>query len=173
MPPMVGMKDVFRSSQPRWPAAASRSDGWLLALRRYLAATAALDLAWETGQLPLYTIWREGSVREKAFAVLHCAAGDLVIALVVLVGALVLAGTSAWPARRTGSIAALTILGGLACTVFSEWLNVEVRRSWAYADLMPVLPPFGTGLSPVLQWLVVPALALRAVRRRAGSGRQA
>jgi hypothetical protein len=35
----------------------------------------------------------------------------------------------------------------------------EIRRSWAYASAMPVLPWTGTGLSPVLQWLVVPGLA--------------
>ena len=63
------------------------------------------------------------------------------------------------------------MLGGLAYTVFSEWLNVEVRRSWAYSDLMPVLPPLGTGLSPVLQWVVIPSAALW-MARRAGSARQ-
>ncbi len=57
------------------------------------------------------------------------------------------------------------MLAGLAYTVFSEWLNVNVRRSWAYSDLMLILPPFGTGLSPVLQWLVVPFVALWAVQR--------
>ena len=24
---------------------------------------------------------------------------------------------------------------------FSEWLNVQVRQTWAYTDLMPRLPP--------------------------------
>ena len=54
----------------------------------------------------------------------------------------------------------MTVAAGLAYTVFSERLNIEVRRSWAYSDLMPVLPPVGTGLAPLLQWLVVPAAAL-------------
>ncbi|HJS85490.1 MAG TPA: hypothetical protein VJ779_08515 [Acetobacteraceae bacterium] len=138
---------------------------WLTALRRYLAATAVLDLVWETLQLPLYTIWRDGMVRAKAFAILHCTAGDLRIALALLVGALVAVGDPAWPGRRFGGVAILTILGGLAYTVFSEWLNVEVRRSWAYSPLMPVLPSFGTGLSPVLQWLTIPTLALWAAHR--------
>jgi hypothetical protein len=165
MPPLAGLKDVFTLSQTPRPATRVRGDGWLRALRRYLLATAALDLVWEAVQLPLYTIWHEGTAREKAFAVLHCTAGDLIIALLALVGALVVAGDAAWPAWRRGRVAALTLAGGLAYTVFSEWLNVESRRSWAYSGLMPILPPFGTGLSPVLQWLIVPALALRAAHR--------
>lgn len=134
--------------------------GWLGALRAYLVVTLVLSLVWETAQLPLYTIWTEGTAGAWAFAVLHCTAGDVLIALAVLAGALVAVGNTAWPTRRAGRVAIVTMAAGLAYTVFSEWLNVEVRRSWAYSDLMPVLPPFGTGLSPLLQWLVVPAAAL-------------
>ena len=52
------------------------------------------------------------------------------------------------------------VLLGLGYTVFSEWLNVRIRQSWSYTEAMPVLLPFGTGLAPFLQWLVVPGLAL-------------
>ena len=135
------------------------------ALRGYLAVTAALDLVWETAQLPLYTIWTDGTSRGMAFAVLHCTAGDVLLAFLVLVGALLLVGDPAWPGRRAGRVAGLTLVAGLACTVLIEWVMVEVWRTWAYSDLMPLLPPFGTGLSPVLQWLVVPAAALRTAYR--------
>jgi len=55
--------------------------GWLQGLRRYIAVTAIADLIWEVAHLPLYTIWNEGEPREKLFAVLHCTAGDVLIAL--------------------------------------------------------------------------------------------
>ena len=48
---------------------------------------------------------------------------------------------------------------GVAYAILSEWLNVKVWRSWAYAPAMPVLPGIGTGLTPLLQWIIVPALA--------------
>lgn len=169
--PMTGIKDVFRSPLPPVARARPVENGWLAALRRYLAVSVLANLAWETAQLPLYTIWGKGTAREKAFAVLHCTGGDVLIALAFLVGALVVVGDPAWPGRHFARVVALTVLGGLAYTVFSEWLNVEVRLSWAYSLHMPVLPPFGTGLSPVLQWLVVPALALW-VARRGGAGRR-
>jgi len=66
-----------------------------------------------------------------------------------------------------GAVAVLTLVIGFTYTVFSEWLNTEVRGSWAYADIMPVLPVIGTGLTPLLQWIVVPIFALRWARRGA------
>lgn len=42
-----------------------------------------------------------------------------------------------------------------------------VRESWAYSDLMPVVPFIETGLSPLLQWLIVSLVALWLARRAA------
>jgi hypothetical protein len=138
---------------------------WLAALRRYLAATVALHFVWETLQVPLDRIWSEGSAYEIAFAVVHCTGGDLLIALAALSAALALAGSARWPAHRFRAVGLLTIAFGAAYTIYSEWLNVNVRAAWSYAPGMPTLPPLGTGLTPLLQWLVVPTLALAAARR--------
>ncbi|MBR0682914.1 hypothetical protein GXW74_20650 [Roseomonas eburnea] len=83
--------------------------------------------------------------------------------------ALVLAGTPQWPDHAHGRVLALTVVIGLGYTVYSEWLNVEVRGSWAYADAMPRLPMLGTGLAPVLQWALLPPLAMIAARRALGA----
>src|SRR3546814_6655752 len=62
------------------------------------------NLAWEFVQLPLYTIWYEGSLWEILFAVLHCTGGDLLIASAALLGALMIAGDGRWRSeeRRVG-----------------------------------------------------------------------
>ena len=98
---------------------------------------------------------------EQAFAVVHCTLGDLLIAVSTLTLALILAGDHAWPRRRFWPVAILTIASGIGYTAFSEWLNVVVRASWAYSEWMPVLTLLGQkiGLSPLLQWIVVPAAA--------------
>nr|WP_264185776.1 hypothetical protein [Roseicella aerolata] len=134
---------------------------------------AAGALVWEAAHLPLYTLWRTGTTGEKLFAVVHCTLGDLLIALTSLALGLVLAGRRDWPVRRSGAVGAITVVFGLGYTVFSEWLNIVVRESWAYSDLMPVVPVLGfdLGVSPLLQWVVVPTLALH-VARRAGTPRQ-
>jgi hypothetical protein len=143
------------------------SSNWLAALRAYLVTVAIADLVWEWAHLPLYTLWQTGTPSEKLFAVVHCTAGDLLVALVSLTAGLVLAGDRDWPTRRFVIVAALTVTFGFCYTVFSEWLNVVMRKTWAYSDLMPVVSVFGLrlGASPLLQWIVVPTLALCAGRR--------
>lgn len=150
-----------------------RSSGWLDGLRTYLVISLVSHLTWETLQLPLYTVWSTGSPRELAFAVLHCTAGDLLIALATLMGSLAVIGDREWPGRGRLRIAALTVIGGLVYTIFSEWLNTRVRGAWGYSDLMPTLPPVGTGLSPLLQWVFIPALALAAIGRFSQDGADA
>lgn len=58
---------------------------------------------------------------------------------------------------------------GVGYTTFSEWLNVVVRGSWAYSELMPTvqLASFDLGLSPIAQWVAVPLLAFARARHRA------
>lgn len=133
--------------------------GWLGSARRYLAVIAVGNVVWEFAQLPLYTIWYEGSANQILFAVAHCTGGDVLIASMALLGALMLAGDPRWPQARFHAVAALAIFGGLAYTVFSEWLNTEIRGSWAYTDAMPQLPLVGAGISPLAQWIVVPLIA--------------
>ena len=139
---------------------------WLAAVRRYFTVILLGNLAWEVVQLPLYTLWQTGSLREIAFAVAHCTGGDVLIAAACLLGALLVAGNARWPAAGFGRVAGISVAAGVAYTVFSEWLNTSIRASWAYADAMPIVPGLGVGLSPLLQWIVVPAVAFWVVNRR-------
>lgn len=132
---------------------------WHAALRRYILASAVLHLAWEIVQLPLYSIWSE-PISKRAFAVIHCTLGDLMIAGLTLLTALAMCGTSNWPRSGTRAVWLLLLMLGVGYTVYSEWLNVSVRGSWSYAETMPVIPIIGTGLTPLLQWIVVPTAAL-------------
>jgi len=142
---------------------------WLVALRRYIFFAAIFHLLWEFAHLPLYTIWQTGTARELAFAAVHCTAGDILIAMSTMLMSLFLIGDSAWPARKRGAVLALAIILAVGYTIFSEWLNIVVREAWAYRDIMPVVPVVNTGLSPILQWILVPSaaytLATRAGRR--------
>jgi hypothetical protein len=145
------------------------SADWLRLLRLYLALALVLNLAWEAGQLPLYSLWRTANAAELAWAVAHCLAGDLLIATATLVVALLVAGTGGWPteARNFRQVGLVATLLGIGYTIFSEWLNVAVRNAWAYSPAMPVIPGLDTGLSPLLQWILVPPAALFGARRLA------
>ncbi|MCL4765535.1 MAG: hypothetical protein KJZ80_04825 [Hyphomicrobiaceae bacterium] len=142
-----------------------RGGSWLSALRRYFVVVALGNFAWEIAQLPLYTIWYDGSAREIAFAVLHCTGGDILIAGTALLAGLLIAGNSRWPHDRFLSVAATAVFAGIGYTIFSEWLNTEVRRSWAYTSHMPRLPLLGTGIAPLTQWIVIPLAAFWWAKR--------
>ncbi len=138
--------------------------GWLAALRVYLLISAVAHSLWEIGQMPFYTLWAEGTRAEIAFAVVHCTAGDMIIAITSLIGAIAFVGYRDWPAQRFRPVAILTLAAGISYTIYSEWINVVVRKSWAYSDLMPTISPLETGLTPLLQWVIIPMLALFAVK---------
>jgi hypothetical protein len=144
-----------------------RSGERLRVFGHYLAASLIAHLLWETLQLPLYTLWSTGTVRQQVFAVVHCTIGDVLIAGVSLLTALALFDRASWPRTGAAPVFAAHLALGISYTIFSEWLNIHVRASWAYSDLMPVVPVIGTGLAPLLQWFIAPTCALwRAMGRR-------
>jgi hypothetical protein len=61
--------------------------------------------------LPLYTIWTIGTIGEKLFAVVHC--GDVMIASLTLLAALVLAGSNDWPLHRAATFLRSQLRSGL------------------------------------------------------------
>lgn len=132
---------------------------WLSAIRRYMAFIALANLVWEFAQLPLYTLWLTATPKEMIFAAVHCTGGDVLIALASLMLALVVVGPTGWPNEGRRPVLALSLLIGVGYTIFSEWLNIEVRQVWDYRNIMPVVPLIETGLSPLLQWIVIPVAA--------------
>jgi hypothetical protein len=135
---------------------------WRLIATRYFPWLAALNLVWEIAQLPLYTIWNEGTPGYIAFAVLHCTAGDVLIGVAALILGLVITRASEPPSWNYPVVSFLLALAGVGYTAYSEWHNTVLRPAWAYSALMPIisLGQIELGLSPLLQWLIVPPLAL-------------
>ena len=115
---------------------------------------------WEFLHLPLYTIWQEAPLTENAFAAIHCTAGDLIIAVCALLLSLSFFGNHDWPNFQFSRVLVFTVIFGVSYTIYSEWINIEVRQTWAYSELMPVIPILNLGLSPFLQWIVLPIAGL-------------
>jgi hypothetical protein len=140
---------------------------WRLIAHRYLPWFAVLNLAWEAAHVRLYTLWNEAEPAYIAFSVVHCTLGDVLIGTCALLLALILGREASVAEWRWGRIAILTMILGVGYTVFSEWMNITILRSWTYSEAMPRLKLAGIdiGLSPLLQWLLLPPLALRLARR--------
>lgn len=142
------------------PAWFRSRDAWTWIVVRFVPPFAALNLAWEVAQLSLYDVW-ERDWQYRVFAVVHCTAGDVLIGLCALMLALI-ATRAGWPETwRIRRVTLVMIAISLAYTIFSEWMNTVWRESWAYSAWMPLVPILGTGLSPLAQWIVIPAAALR------------
>lgn len=147
-------------------ASLSASAPWLRFLAIYAAYSIVAHLAWESAQLPLYTLWQTAAFDYLAFAVIHCAVGDLLIAQASLLSAIAVTRNSTWPPAHFARLIAVAVAFGVAYTAYSEWQNVYVQKTWAYADAMPAL--LGIGVSPLAQWLIIPPIGLAWTRRLMG-----
>lgn len=147
----MSRQDLYVSTDPQ-------NDAGIVwrALRAYLPFILAANALWEVAQIPLYTLWKDGTAGEIIFALVHCTAGDLIIAGATVGLALIVNRSWTWPAEGRWPVAATAIVLALSYTIFSEWLNVDVRATWTYTSTMPRLPLLGTGLSPLAQWIIVP-----------------
>ena len=58
----------------------------------------------------------------------------------------------------------------MSYTALSEWTNTTIRLSWQYSSLMPLVDigKVSIGVSPLMQWLILPPLALYLARRSQG-----
>ncbi len=121
-----------------------------------------LNMAWESAHVRLYTIWAEADGMSVAWALLHCSLGDVVIALAMFALAGIMLWRADWPASRPWTGGAIVVIGAMAFTAWSEWYNVYRAGNWDYTASMPMI--FGIGLSPLLQWLVLPPMMLGAYR---------
>ena len=147
---------------PRAPRLSSATPG--IFARAWLWATLAfaLNLPWEVAQVRLYTIWAEADSLSVAWALLHCSLGDVVIALAMFVLAGIMLWRADWAASRPWAGGAIAVTGAVAYTAWSEWYNVYRAGSWGYTASMPLI--FGIGLSPLLQWLILPPILVLAYR---------
>ncbi len=136
------------------------------ALRRlaiWSLLAAVLHFFWEVAHLPLYILWDDLDRWRVTRYVLHCLAGDVLIAGATYLLAAIVFRSFDWPVRFPWRAGAFAIVVGLIFTAASEWSNVYVLGGWAYKSTMPLIG--GIGLTPLLQWMIVPALTILAVRR--------
>lgn len=132
---------------------------------RLLVLALPLEAVWETAQLPLYTLWYRNDWSYILYSLAHCTVGDLLILLVAyeLVAALV--RSRHWFAGPVRPAGALFTFIGAAYTVYSELINTVPGGAWEYTAQMPRVPVFDIGVTPLLQWILIPPLVLWLMRR--------
>ena len=121
-----------------------------------------LNLTWEIAHVRLYTIWAAADGMTIAWSLLHCTLGDVLIALAMFALAGIALRRTDWPASRPWAGGVIVVIGAMAYTAWSEWYNVYHSGNWGYTAGMPMI--FGIGLTPLLQWLILPPVMVGAYR---------
>ena len=129
----------------------------------WMGLTFVLNLVWEFAQLRLYTLWYSADGIRIAWSLLHCTLGDVVIALAMFVVAGIMLWCVDWPELHPWPGGVIVVIGTMAFTAWSEWYNVYRAGNWAYTASMPMI--FGIGLSPLMQWLILPPVIVAMYRR--------
>lgn len=125
-----------------------------------------LNFIWEIWQAPLF----QGMDELTHFEVtLHCtlaALGDVSILLAAFWIIALTARSRRWIIHPRAIQAIGFIAIGIAITVVIEAIATHVLNRWQYAAVMPTLPILGTGITPILQWLIIPPIIVSMMRRR-------
>jgi len=128
-----------------------------------------LNLAWELWQVPFFHGMADQPHWLGVKACTQATFGDAGIALAAFWVTALIARSRTWILRRSRSDIAVFIGVGLVATIAFETLATGALERWAYSDAMPRLPVVGTGLLPVIQWLVIPPLVVWLVSRQIGA----
>ncbi len=125
-------------------------------------AAYALHFAWEMLQGGLFeTMTRLPFWIATAWCA-RAAVWDVVISIASYAAAAVVSRDVMWPRRLRAVPVAIYLATGIAITIAIEQWALDAGR-WKYAPEMPVIG--GIGLSPLLQWIVVPVGIVAVVRR--------
>lgn len=137
---------------------------WIQLFLLFWATNFFLHFAWELLQIPFYEGMTEAHHGAGVWTCTKATIGDAGIALVAYLFAAWSVRSLSWLHTWTLKPVTIYFLTGILITVVFEFLATEVLDRWAYSPSMPTLPLIGTGLTPFLQWIIVPALALAAVK---------
>jgi hypothetical protein len=114
--------------------------------------------AWEILQMPLF----KGGVydwQHILFCVLATVA-DVIMLLIIYFGFALIYKNAFWVKNlKTNRIIFLLLTGG-AGAVLAEIRQLSIG-TWSYTDAMPLIPVVHVGLSPVLQFMILPILVYR------------
>lgn len=126
-----------------------------------------LNYPWELLQAPLYLGM---ATAPHWLAVQRCTVATIGDGVLMLFAYFVIAVCSRrrwWVLRPTRLQSYAFILIGVGVTIAVErWSISGVSGGWVYSHYMPIVPGFGVGLSPMVQWTLIPPLVLWFVRRQ-------
>lgn len=130
-----------------------------VAFKRFVCTTLLLafiiNFAWEIIQSPLYNV-AYYSVQHIAFCALASVADAIMVLLIYFSFALIYKNPL-WIKNLTALRIFILMLVGAIGAIVAEMRHLSAGN-WAYDKSMPILPAVDVGLSPVLQFMLLPVL---------------
>lgn len=115
----------------------------------------ALNLFWELAHGPLYKDFKY-DFSHISSCTLASITDMLTLLLLFFVFSLILKNVYWIKQLNFFSVFMLIIVGGLSTTIVEMWhIN---RGDWLYAESMPLIPIVNAGVSPVLQFTILPLI---------------
>jgi hypothetical protein len=125
-----------------------------------------LNFVWEFAQVPLFQGMAQAGHWRAIQVCARATLGDVVIALIAFWAVAVACRSRRWVLRPTSPKVTGFVVVGVLITIVMEWLATHALGRWTYAASMPVVPALEVGVSPLLQWVVLPPLVVWFVRRQ-------
>ena len=128
-----------------------------------------LNYPWEFLQMPLFQGTSGATHWDGVKLCSRAAAGDAFIMLIAY-WSIAIAMSDRWWIRRPRPRRIIAFVAvGIALTIAIEHFALRSESpawGWKYAETMPTVPVLGVGLTPLLQWIFLPLLAIWFVRRQ-------
>ena len=124
-----------------------------------------LHFVWEFVQAPTYSGMVDMPHWDGIKMCLSATFGDVGFALTAFWITAIVSRSRQWMGNPHSWQIIVFLAVGIGLTVGFEYYYTQISLRWTYSELMPLVPPFGTGLSPLLQWIVVPLLTVWFARR--------
>lgn len=119
-----------------------------------------LNFVWEFLQVPAYAGMAEMPHWEGIKICTLATLGDVGFSLTAFWVAALAVRSRWWFAGDNTACWVLYLAVGIALTIGFEYYYTTISLRWTYSEMMPRLPFLGTGLSPLVQWFVVPPLVI-------------
>lgn len=128
-----------------------------------------LNFPWEFMQVPFFEGMAVATHWDAVKVCTRATFGDAVIMLIAY-WSVAVAASDRWWFRAPSRVQMLGfIAAGVIITVAIEHFatqSINPVWGWRYADTMPIVPVVGVGLTPLLQWILLPPLTIWFVRRQ-------
>lgn len=125
-----------------------------------------LSFLWETQQMPFYQVSPEISCFDRTITCTLATVGDVGISLISFWTVAAISKSRQWVQQPNWRQISVYTLIGIVITVVFEALATGSLGIWAYAKSMPTIPFLGTGMVPLLMWILMPPLTIWFVKRQ-------